>query len=1541
MPSLTVALPEAGAGGPAVQVVMTLWIPNSIPAPARTAREVRQVRMTSAGEAPFNALVEGVLRWAIGAIRRSDASVIAADELAAIAEYLADPSRRASVYTYARLTEFLGLNYDVQVGTPLAGPTGPTGPASPLALDRADRRPWGRWSRWCGAAATSSISDVLGEDGPVGLSGLTRTAPAPAARFLSAGLTGATGASGPEDSGTIFPMIPDFTMAPQGLRPTDFAKYNLVGPAYEALLDQLFGELGLDARQGVTGRPSAAVTADAAGAGPTGQVESLATFVFRDYFGLIGKAAVQSAIELLKRYPYAPRATDTLNSIASQFDKVAFAYRARPGETLGSVAMGFGMSVDDLVEANPGLRGLDPRAPLPPGELVVAQGVTPASIAHANQDASLANGPDPARLTISGVSYQVKAGDTLAGIASQFGLPGPTSLFDPASVTANADNNALFRPGATFVIPQGFYYTVDANDQLGDEVLLRVAAFFLVRLAGPPTAGSFPDLPWYTQQIVDLNENTGINFNDLSGDAGQSITIPVAQAMKTGLQSVGTTSYTIRPADTLDFIGALFEMVQLDPSAASKLVTDLQNLNRVSIGVGTHLVIPQLSRTVLPTDSLGYLATLFGATPDDLLASPSNVNNANLLSPLSVLRLPTLSYPIAAGDTLSRVAARFDLSLDLLTESVRGCTGIFPVGGDPLVIPDVPRIGVDELVGELIDGGGFNAISAMASRYLLHGLRIPSPTGPSSLLAAGPGMTGGTDFRGLYGLIGQQFAAPTGPTAAASYPVRFTKGPSASWVTFASTDPASLSVVITAKTFAEQSPSPILDPQLIAGPTASPMFAESAPRYGLETSIHWQAAKDPVLPAGPTGMTGSSGATGSTGLVTGSAGQPSIWLFPDTLSGQMGGLAGPTGATRPYELLQAAPTPSDPSATQRLEQYSWATAVPLQVLPAPVNTPGSSLPNGYLLVGTDQSGQDLLLQLWTYLEASGQPQGARLYILYRPGADSASPKGLASDTLAAAGTFVLKTNLSTVTHPGPDIVASRELLRLGPGGGDYSARIDSAAAFLKFVWEGSVTNSGGFYLSYTNAAGGGGLPASVFASSGSASLWLVSILDEQSGGMPDRRLYPFNNCAVVGENVGVAASSLFARLSDPVAGERVRVATSAPGTVGFQLSRRNPDFGMTAGSPISPVDRTRSLFNLVGYQLQENAYFRGSPEGLPAGPLGSDGGDASRGRSSRGHDRLVDLELSAGRARRPVRPPQRGAGMHRTSGPGIQPLRRDHGADRPRPAAEPGRHRARLPGRLRQPDILDQSPGNGHRPGRLYRPGDRPGCLARDILGLRLLGSSRRASRSARRAGPAPGGPVSPRPGAGHRHRAPERFGRCRALPEDLLSSGPARFPGVLDHQPRYVERRRRPHVPTARPRHGGIRLPRRRGTARAGLGHRLGPGHALGRGHHVLGRAGRAGVGQRLSTRRRPLRQSARGPQDLRLPSGRFAGLDGRAGRDREPRGPNLPAAGRPDRRQRPRRVRPRRRRPTSGGGPRRPLEAPGRPGPSAPPAWARPRRP
>ena len=113
--------------------------------------------------------------------------------------------------------------------------------------------------------------------------------------------------------------------------------------------------------------------------------------------------------------------------------------------------------------------------------------------------------------------------------------------------------------------------------------------------------------------------------------------------------------------------------------------------------------------------------------------------------------LPPISYQVADGDTPLSIAAWFGLTVQQLVLANTD------VGFDTVVVPDAEVVPLGTLVGDLAQGGSFDKPSGSLARFLLHGLRLPSPT---DAVAADP-----ADQRlyPLYTLTGQQFTPPTPP----------------------------------------------------------------------------------------------------------------------------------------------------------------------------------------------------------------------------------------------------------------------------------------------------------------------------------------------------------------------------------------------------------------------------------------------------------------------------------------------------------------------------------------------------------------------------------------------------------------------------------------------------------------------------------------------------------------------------------------------------------------------------------------------------------
>jgi LysM repeat protein len=347
--------------------------------------------------------------------------------------------------------------------------------------------------------------------------------------------------------------------------------------------------------------------------------------------------------------------------------------------------------------------------------------------------------------------------------------------------------------------------------------------------------------------------------------------------------------------------------------------------------------------------------------------------------------------------------------------------------------------------------------------------------------------------------------------------------------------------------------------------------------------MQWQASSAPPMAGQPAPPANT-------------AGEPTLWPFPEALQS-----IAATSGTTPYKLVTM-PTGMGPEAPEtNVAAFEWATLVPFRIstISASATTTGTSV----VINGADQNGRKLLLGAWESLLSN--PTGADLFILYAPNGASANPSGLASDVVDPAKTFILKSNLSTETTSNTFAMASAGDTP-APLAGDYYAAIDAPLQFLQLLWEASVTGTGGFVLNYQTASGAT-LPSSVFSQTGESTIWLLVILKSQSAATnPVRRFFPFNNVAILADNIDTSATNLFAEASD--GSKKTRVASIAPGNAGFTAALANPT---VAGEP-TPDQRTQELFSCFGFEIVTAGNFSASNEGLPAGPLRpEEGADAS------------------------------------------------------------------------------------------------------------------------------------------------------------------------------------------------------------------------------------------------------------------------------------------------------------------------------------------
>ncbi|HEU5135465.1 MAG TPA: hypothetical protein VFU13_10020 [Steroidobacteraceae bacterium] len=985
-------------------------------------------------------------------------------------------------------------------------------------------------------------------------------------------------------SGTFLAMIPGITVTvTQGTAPPVSRTYddpNSVGSVSEQYATNLaayFAQLATDYLSSTASDPASAqapgrsITADA----PATDDQTMAELIFGEYFALLTQATLQACVDLMAAYSYVYPSTSgpSLHVMATQFEPDTVVLGVARGQTLHGVAASAGVSVASLDATYPDGLAADQTT------VEVEMGVTALSIAQDNQDASLV----AFSFAANAIVYQVRGGQTLAAIASAIpqqvaapgiGIPGPLT-----AAAIGAQNHAivgLLRAGTTITIPSFTYTRLPVGES--DPFL---AAFFQVRNQG---AAGIANVDWYAQAIATLNPNP----IDWSAWGTTTLVIPSA------FQNTTTTStYTIHQGDDLARVAATIALYQTGPAGTP--VT------------GTYTV-PQLSHIIGSTDTFASLVIDFPGLAESALIAANTA--ADILTPLQAIVLPSFGVAVTSGQTLSQVAQIFDVTLDDLVALVENTPAIFaPTSSTapvvpPLVVRNVPGLNVDDLVTAIADGPAANQVAAQVSRFLLYGLRVPA--NDTAFTSLTPEQVEQGDYTGpLYGMFDS--ADLLFPWTSTAVPATVELSTSATWITLlnSSVDESAtdgvrrvvagdvtqtISVTVSdALPWSTWLPSTTLT--LDATTAVMPLAATSPRQWDLPSTIHWQAAEQPSLDGTNEG--------------TDAPGEPSVWLFPQSLSSVAAGAG--TGSTPAFSLrsrsLDAAPgTQGTP-----LGEWAWATQVRFTIhrvpaAPAPDAAPGadgspSYLPTTYVVDGADQAGEDLLLALWTYMQGNAGTEGSSaLYLLYPPNATDDSPNGLASDAVAASSVYLLKTNLSTGTRQ-PFNPRALE----GTSDDDpteiFSADLASPIAFVTYLWEATSVQAGGFYLNYE--VNGAGLPDFIFDPSGRATLTLLCLLESQTGATAARGLLAVNNCAVVLDNVDASATQVYTVQTGGTPPTDTR-ATVPPGNVGFTITRPTPQ--PAKGAPATSAQITAMLYNLFGFSVQPGGGFDDSNEGLPAGP---------------------------------------------------------------------------------------------------------------------------------------------------------------------------------------------------------------------------------------------------------------------------------------------------------------------------------------------------
>jgi hypothetical protein len=821
--------------------------------------------------------------------------------------------------------------------------------------------------------------------------------------------------------------------------------------------------------------PRVRLTVPAYGAGYPGSDYTFAGYnaIDGDGLGALRRYFDQLAIQVQSEAPPAPRALGPVVDRLSMAEWIEADY--------------FLLLARQLVQAaRDGLR--DFQYPLAPGDTpggiadwVNRNGAPEGGGPYTFQDLFVAN---PGHALTPGARLTIGARHAIASSAETF-----RSITDDVAAGAFTAAGLALANAAAAVLRTG------ATIAHGDQVFHVAAGDTLVTAAG------------YFELLVSelLTETTVVTQPELLA-AGAVLALP-----RVTTQALAADTFT-------SIAGRAVLGGALTPSALAT-----QSAGLAILTTGAEITYQAARHAVRVGQSLGDVANALDTTVAALLAGSDALTLDGLIAIAAVLDLPPFVYPTVAGDTLLGVAARFAVAVDLLGEATENATIVdLFAAGDYLHIPHLAAFRVSELIAEAQRTLALQQLSGMASRYYLHGLRLP--TGSIEPKALGLWVKEIDDtlqlppMAGLYALTGQQLAVPE-ITADAPFTFTYDRSAGPDWLRFedaagAATD--KLEVKVTAGSVDDRRITTVLA-KARAGAFAIPLdklgaattWSDALASYPLPSSLIWQAALPVALPYGTAPVTAATAR---------------VWQLPTAMLA----LPGPGRAAPPRFAPRIAryDEATGSTVTSGVGYYGWASVLAFSVKRVPP-VPGSpSTLTTYELAG---AGDLDILLLERLLADADDTAIDQLVVTYAPSASSSAAAGMQSDVQAAVTFGIAQVNLSTDTRPPAAAMAARFA--------DPTARglLNTPIEFLRLLWEASITRGGGFYLYYDDAADGRGLPDRLWNDNNEATLGLVIVFAKPAAVDAQNRVTSYTTSLVVGEDIDLSASILFAEADAPVA----------------------------------------------------------------------------------------------------------------------------------------------------------------------------------------------------------------------------------------------------------------------------------------------------------------------------------------------------------------------------------------------------------------------
>lgn len=474
---------------------------------------------------------------------------------------------------------------------------------------------------------------------------------------------------------------------------------------------------------------------------------------------------------------------------------------------------------------------------------------------------------------------------------------------------------------------------------------------------------------------------------------------------------------------------------------------------------------------------------------------------------------------------------------------------------------DSTSIKVTDVISGSITPTSIKQLGGMASRFMLHGLRLPEP----------PNANSGT-VQPLYVLTGQQWTVPDSLVTKDTYQVNLINK-NASWITFLKPVNKQLEVVIGSdeiqRTISMRSNT--LNPSVIAGyPKAIKNINHTPQNFSLGGNTTWHYPGD---------------------FFNGTNNKPTLWKLPSNFGVA---LKEYSGKLLDFKLKTLTSNGSSNTAGS-VQNLKWCTSIniTLQKITAQnlLETPLAG--NVYNLVGADDASIKILEDLLIYKNKSQRGNDGfieQIQFLMKSDPNTSSESGFISSKNGDLQVAIVQANLSTETNPSRLNTIKLNTVATTP---TYNT-INKPEDFIKLLWECSIVRSGGFYFYYITPEDSKGLPKYLFNESGTANLQIVityaNFIAE-----------PFINSVITGDDLDLSKTAVYAQSDDIT----VTIPILQPGNVGYELSRNNPgEFNPTKNPPTTAEDQIylQKQFNLLGGSLPDITQYKNY---LPAGPTES------------------------------------------------------------------------------------------------------------------------------------------------------------------------------------------------------------------------------------------------------------------------------------------------------------------------------------------------